>query len=156
MRFIVEVNGIGLPPITHCQLNSSGYACHYLHYVEGCTVGDDDCSSFPARKYVNWLLRNRLMSSTLTAAAVRRPPRRADRVSILQLLHPLTNGPSRQEFDRGRLGRNYCESWAQFVDLEKSEHNPFKKADASPHSDPAKSLVGFGSRTERCPTRAGI
>ncbi len=110
------------------------------------------CFMSPARRYVNWLLSNRLISSTLTAAASRLPPRWADRFSILQSLHPPTHEPSRQEFDRGRLGRNHFESWAQFVDVEKSEHNPFKNADASAHSGTAKSLIGLGSRTERCPT----
>ena len=101
---------------------------------------------------MNWLLRNRLISSTLMAAASRLPPRWADRFSILQSLHPPTLEPSRQEFDRGRLGRNHFESWSQFVDVEKSQHNPFKNADDSAHSDVAKSLIGLGSRTERCPT----
>ena len=96
------------------------------------------------------------MSSTLTAAALRLPPRRADRVSILQLLHPLTSGLSRQEFDRGCLGRNYCESWAQFVEVQKSKHNPFKNSDGSFHAGVAKLQFGLGSLTERSPMCAGI
>ena len=46
---------------------------------------------------MNWLLRNRLISSTLTAAASTLPPRWADRISILHSLHPSTNEPLRQE-----------------------------------------------------------
>ena len=111
------------------------------------------CFISPAMRYLDWLLRSRLMSSTLTAAASRLPPRWANRFSILQSLHPPTHEPSRQEFDRGRLGRNHFESWLQFVDNEKSEHNPFKKQDDSAHSGSAQSLFGLGSRTERCPTR---
>ena len=98
------------------------------------------------------MLRNRLISSTLTAAASRLSHRWAGRFSILQSLNPPTLEHSRQEFDRGRLGRNHFESWSHFVDVEKSEHNPFKNADASAHSDFAKSLIRLGSRTELCPT----
>ena len=58
------------------------------------------------------------------------------------------NQPSHQEFDRGRLSRNHFESLAHFVDVEKSEQNPFKNADAAAHSGPSKSLIGLGSRTE--------
>ena len=51
------------------------------------------CFISPARRSVNWLLRNRLISSTLTAAALRLPPRWADRISIFQSLHPSMHQP---------------------------------------------------------------
>ena len=98
---------------------------------------------------MNWLLRNLLISSTLTAAVLRLPLRWADPILIVQSLHLSTHEPQRQEFDRGRRGRNQIESWAQFVDVQKSEHDPFKNADDSAHSGNAKSLIGLGSRTER-------
>ena len=44
------------------------------------------------------------------------------------------------------------ESWLQFVDVEKSGYYPLKKPDDSAHSDTAKSLIGLGGRTGRCPT----
>ena len=56
------------------------------------------------------------------------------------------------EFDAGRLGRNYLESRKQFVDVMKSSTTPFKNPNDSSHSDVAKSLIGLGSRAERCPT----
>ena len=57
-----------------------------------------------------------------------------------------------QEFDRGGLGMNHFESWTQFVDVEKSEYSPFSNPDDSEQRDSAKSLIGVGSRMERCPT----
>ena len=51
----------------------------------------------PARRYVDWLLRNRLISSALTAAASRLSPSRADRVSILQSHRLPMNEPSNQK-----------------------------------------------------------
>ena len=111
-----------------------------------------NCFISPARRYLNSFLRKRPISSILMAAASRPLTNRGDRVSTRQSLHPQTHEPSHQEFDRGRLGRSHFESWLQFVDVEKSEHNPFKNADDSAHSDLAKLLIGLGSRTERCPT----
>ena len=49
------------------------------------------------------------------------------------------------------LGQELLRVSGALVDVEKSEHNPFKDAYASAHSDAAKSLFWLGSRTERCP-----
>ena len=43
-----------------------------------------NCFISPAKRYVNWLLRNRLLSSTSTAAASRLRPGPADRISTRQ------------------------------------------------------------------------
>ena len=51
------------------------------------------CFRSLARRSVNWLLRNRLISSTLTAAALRLPPRWADPILIVQSLHLSTHEP---------------------------------------------------------------
>ena len=50
-------------------------------------------------------------------------------------------------------GLSQVQTRTQFVDVEKSAPNPFKKMVDSAHSVDAKSLVGLGSRAERCPTR---
>ena len=128
------------------------YACNYCRHAEACRAGETDLLISPVRDIRDLVAEESARSSTLTAAASRLPPRRADRVSILKSLRSPTNKPSRQEFDRGLVGRNHFESWAQFVDVEKFEYNPFKNPRDSTHSDIAKSLIGLGSRTERCPT----
>ena len=51
------------------------------------------CFISPATRSVNWLLRNRLISSTLTAAVLRLPSRWADWISIFQSLHPSMHEP---------------------------------------------------------------
>ena len=49
------------------------YACYYCRHVEACTAGESDLLLSPSRRYVNWLLRNRLISSALMAAAIEAP-----------------------------------------------------------------------------------
>ena len=59
-----------------------GYACYYCRHAESCMAGETDLLYIPARRSVNWLLRNRLISSILTAVALRLPPRWADRFNF--------------------------------------------------------------------------
>ena len=43
---------------------------------------------------------------------------------------------------------NHFKSWTQFVDVEKSEHNPFNNPDVSNYSYSVKSLIVVGIRME--------
>ena len=109
------------------------------------------CFISPARRSVNWLLRNRLISSTLTAAALRLQPRWADRISIVQSLHPSMHEPYVKRLIeaveagiRLSLGRNLWMS--RNPSATPSKMRTIRLIVSN------KSLIGLGSRTERCPT----
>ena len=80
VRSLMDEHGIEQDP--RARKPCFGYACYYCRHAESCIAGETDLLISPARRSVNWLLRNRLISSTLTAAVLRLPPRWADRISI--------------------------------------------------------------------------
>ena len=70
-----------------------GYACYYCRHAEACTAGETNLLYIPREEMRELVSKNAAISSTLTAAVSRLPSRRADRVSIIQSLRPLTHEP---------------------------------------------------------------
>ena len=82
VRSLMEEHGIEQDP--RVSKPCYGYACYYCGHADACMAGETDLLLSPARRYVNSLLRNRLLSSSSTAAASRPLRTRADRVSTHQ------------------------------------------------------------------------
>ena len=69
------------------------YACYYCRHAEACTAGETNLLYIPREEMRELVSENAAISSTLTAAVSKFPSRRADRVSIIQSLRPLTHEP---------------------------------------------------------------
>ena len=70
-----------------------GYACYYCRHAEACTAGETNLLYIPREEMRELVSENAAISSTLTAAVLRLPPRLADWISIFQSLHPSMHEP---------------------------------------------------------------
>ena len=91
VRSLMDEHGIEQDP--RARMPCFGYACYYCRHASPAWLVKLICFISPARRFVNWLLRKRLISSTLMAAVLRLPPRWTDRISIFQSLHPSMHEP---------------------------------------------------------------
>ena len=150
VRSLMDEHGIDQDP--RARKPCFGYACYYCRHAESCMAGETDLLYIPRQEIRELVAEESAYILNFDGSSIEAPPRSADQISIFQSLHPSIARALTSRVDRGRLGRNQIESWAQFVDVQKSQRNLFKNADDSAHSDFAKSLIGLVSRTERCPT----
>ena len=108
VRSLMDEHGIEQHP--RARKPCFGDACYYCRYAESCTAGETDLPYIPREEIRELVAEESAYIFDFDGSSIDGPTRWADRISIFQSLHPSMHEPSRQEFDRGRLGMNHIGS----------------------------------------------